>query len=69
MVAEISIMFLFSIIFGGFAYLAIKRTEDLLEMGWIKSSWKKSKFVIYFVKFWGWWVVIIITAIWVDLLF
>jgi len=41
MAGQVSFLFLFSLIFFGFAYVLIKNTHSLLEIAWIKSSWKK----------------------------
>jgi hypothetical protein len=67
MVGQISFFFLLSLIFGGFAYILIKNTESLLELAWIKSSWKKNKILIKFFKFIGWWFVIILFLMWISL--
>lgn|GEM_PF-3603290 len=69
MAGQVSSLFLFSLIFCGFAYIFIKNTHSLLELAWIKPSWKKNKYIIISLKFIGFWFVIIIVSMWLSVLF
>ena len=56
---------LVTLIFGSFSYMLLKNTEDFLKMSSFSEKFIKKSFLKKFVKFMGWWFLILVIGVWI----
>ncbi len=56
---------LVTLIFGSFSYMLLSYPEDFLKMSSFSAKFIKKSFLKKYVKFMGWWFLIIVIGIWI----
>ncbi|WP_255505292.1 hypothetical protein [Lysinibacillus sphaericus] len=56
---------LVTLIFGSFSYMLLKFPEDFLKMSSFSDKFTKKPFLKKFVKFTGWWFLILVVGVWI----
>jgi len=56
---------LVTLIFGSFSYMLLKFPEDFLKMSSFSDKITEKPFLKKFVKFTGWWFLILVIGIWI----
>ncbi|SKC10558.1 hypothetical protein SAMN06295926_12359 [Lysinibacillus sp. AC-3] len=56
---------LVTLIFGSFSYMLLKFPDDFLKMSSFSEKFIKKSFLKKYVKFIGWWFLILVIGVWI----
>ena len=56
---------LITLIFGSISYMLLKHPEGAIQMSSFSDEFKKKPFFKMFLKFMGWWFLLLVIAAWV----
>ncbi|MFJ7183928.1 hypothetical protein [Lysinibacillus xylanilyticus] len=56
---------LITLIFGSISYMLLKHPEGAIQMSSFSDEFKKKPFFRMFLKFMGWWFLLLVIAAWI----
>ncbi|WP_313803531.1 hypothetical protein [Cytobacillus sp.] len=59
------IAIVFTLIFGSFSYMLLKHPEKVLEVSSFSNKWSQKPFLKKFLKFMGWWFLLLVIGAWI----
>ncbi|MGE7944773.1 hypothetical protein ACQKNB_22190 [Lysinibacillus xylanilyticus] len=56
---------LITLIFGSISYMLLKHPEGAIQMSSFSDKFKKKPFLKTYIKFMGWWFLLLVIAAWI----